>query len=103
MTEDQKKNLESQFWGIANLLRGKISADDGVFRLDYILGIIFFKYQSKKQQKIADCLSSMGPIINKLTTQIEQKPKLKERSTTAERLIQKVTHYVNTLISGIGI
>ncbi len=28
MTEDQKKNLETQLWGIANLLRGKISADE---------------------------------------------------------------------------
>jgi type I restriction enzyme M protein len=44
MTEDQKKNLETQLWGIANLLRGKISADD--YR-DYILGFIFFKYHSE--------------------------------------------------------
>ena len=28
MSEDQKKQLETQLWGIANLLRGKISADD---------------------------------------------------------------------------
>jgi type I restriction enzyme M protein len=28
MSEDQKKQLEAQLWGIANLLRGKISADD---------------------------------------------------------------------------
>ncbi|WP_301201404.1 type I restriction-modification system subunit M N-terminal domain-containing protein [Plebeiibacterium marinum] len=35
MSEDQKKQLEAQLWGIANLLRGKISADD--YR-DYILG-----------------------------------------------------------------
>jgi len=53
MTEDQKKNLETQLWGIANLLRGKISADDALFRLDYILGFIFFKYLSEEQQKIA--------------------------------------------------
>jgi type I restriction enzyme M protein len=46
MSEDQKKVLESQLWGIANLLRGKISADD--YR-DYILGFIFYKYLSEKQ------------------------------------------------------
>lgn len=46
MSEDQKKLLESQLWGIANLLRGKISADD--YR-DYILGFIFYKYLSEKQ------------------------------------------------------
>ncbi len=46
MSEDQKKQLEAQLWGIANLLRGKISADD--YR-DYILGFIFYKYLSEKQ------------------------------------------------------
>ena len=46
MSEDQKKQLESQLWGIANLLRGKINADD--YR-DYILGFIFYKYLSEKQ------------------------------------------------------
>ena len=51
MTEDQKKNLETQLWGIANLLRGKISADD--YR-DYILGFIFFKYLSEKQHIYAN-------------------------------------------------
>ena len=72
MTEDQKKNLETQLWGIANLLRGKISADDALFRLDYILGSILFKYLSEKQHKIADYLSSTDQSINKLKKQIEQ-------------------------------
>jgi len=51
MTEGQKKSLESQLWGIANLLRGKISADD--YR-DYILGFIFYKYLSEKQYLYAN-------------------------------------------------
>ena len=51
MSEDQKKILESQLWGIANLLRGKISADD--YR-DYILGFIFYKYLSEKQYLYAN-------------------------------------------------
>ncbi len=46
MSEDQKKQLEARLWGIANLLRGKVSADD--YR-DYILGFIFYKYLSEKQ------------------------------------------------------
>ncbi|HDR50569.1 MAG TPA: hypothetical protein ENN90_02960 [Mariniphaga anaerophila] len=46
MSEDQKKLLEAQLWGIANLLRGKVSADD--YR-DYILGFIFYKYLSERQ------------------------------------------------------
>jgi type I restriction enzyme M protein len=53
MSEDQKKILETQLWGIANLLRGKISADD--YR-DYILGFIFYKYLSEKQYLYANSL-----------------------------------------------
>lgn len=45
MSEEQKKALETQLWNIANLLRGKMDADD--FR-DYILGFIFYKYLSEK-------------------------------------------------------
>jgi len=53
MSEDQKQLLEKQLWGIANLLRGKISADD--YR-DYILGFIFYKYLSEKQHLYANQL-----------------------------------------------
>ncbi len=53
MSEEQKKILEAQLWGIANLLRGKISADD--YR-DYILGFIFYKYLSEKQYLYANSL-----------------------------------------------
>ncbi len=45
MSEDQKKQLQKQLWAIANLLRGKMDADD--YR-NYILGFIFFKYLSEK-------------------------------------------------------
>ena len=45
MSEDQKKQLETQLWNIANELRGKMNADE--FR-DYILGFIFYKYLSEK-------------------------------------------------------
>jgi type I restriction enzyme M protein len=45
MSEQQKKLLEKQLWAIANLLRGKMDADD--YR-NYILGFIFFKYLSEK-------------------------------------------------------
>ena len=59
MSEDQKQLLEKQLWGIANLLRGKISADD--YR-DYILGFIFYKYLSEKQYLYANELL-MGEAI----------------------------------------
>lgn len=53
MSEEQKRQLESKLWGIANLLRGKISADD--YR-DYILGFIFYKYLSERQNLYANGL-----------------------------------------------
>jgi type I restriction enzyme M protein len=51
MSEQQKKLLEKQLWAIANLLRGKMDADD--YR-NYILGFIFFKYLSEKLHIYAD-------------------------------------------------
>jgi len=46
MSDEQKQILENSLWAIANLLRGKMNPDD--YR-DYILGFIFFKYLSEKQ------------------------------------------------------
>lgn len=51
MSEDQKKQLQTQLWNIANELRGKMGADE--FR-DYILGFIFYKYLSEKMELHAD-------------------------------------------------
>jgi len=53
MSDEQKKQLETQLWNIANTLRGKMDADQ--FR-DYILGFIFFKYLSEKIHIYADGL-----------------------------------------------
>jgi type I restriction enzyme M protein len=51
MSDEQKKLLEAQLWAIANILRGKISANQ--FQ-DYILGFIFYKYLSEKLEKKAN-------------------------------------------------
>jgi len=51
MSDDQKKQLQTQLWNIANELRGKMNADE--FR-DYILGFIFYKYLSEKIELYAD-------------------------------------------------
>ena len=48
MSEDQKKQLETQLWNIANTLRGKMNADE--FR-DYILDFIFYKYLSERMKR----------------------------------------------------
>jgi len=51
MSEEQRRQLDTQLWGIANLLRGKVDPDD--YR-DYILGFIFYKYLSEKQHLYAN-------------------------------------------------
>ncbi|MDF7799056.1 N-6 DNA methylase [Pontiellaceae bacterium B1224] len=51
MSEENKKNLQSRLWDIANTLRGKMGADE--FR-DYILGFIFYKYLSERMHQFAD-------------------------------------------------
>lgn len=50
MSEEQRKQLQTQLWNIANTLRGKMGADE--FR-DYILGFIFYKYLSEKVERFA--------------------------------------------------
>ena len=45
MTDEQKKILERQLWGVANALRGKMNADE---YKNYILGFIFYKYLSER-------------------------------------------------------
>ncbi|MCR4329583.1 MAG: type I restriction-modification system subunit M [Candidatus Roizmanbacteria bacterium] len=45
MSDDQKRILEKQLWAVANVLRGKMNADE---YKNYILGFIFYKYLSEK-------------------------------------------------------
>ncbi len=51
MSEEQKKQLQTQLWNIADTLRGRMDADE--FR-DYILGFIFYKYLSEKMYLYAN-------------------------------------------------
>jgi type I restriction enzyme M protein len=73
MSEDQKKVLERQLWAIADILRGKMNANQ--FQ-DYILGFIFYKYLSEKILKeINDVLQPDGITyfdIKEKTTQGEE-------------------------------
>lgn len=48
MSEEQKRILERQLWGVANVLRGKMNADE---YKNYILGFIFYKYLSEKLER----------------------------------------------------
>ena len=47
MSDEQKRILERELWNIADLLRGKMNADE---YKNYILGFIFYKYLSEKQE-----------------------------------------------------
>lgn len=51
MSEEQKRLLEKQLWGVANELRGKMNADE---YKNYILGFIFYKYLSEKLERYAN-------------------------------------------------
>ena len=53
MTAEQKKKLEGKLWNIADILRGKMNADE---YKNYILGFIFYKYLSEKQESFANNL-----------------------------------------------
>ena len=59
MSENQRKQLQTQLWNIANTLRGKMNADE--FR-DYILGFIFYKYLSEKMLSFANEILSEDDI-----------------------------------------
>jgi type I restriction enzyme M protein len=59
MSDEQKKQLQTQLWNIANELRGKMDADE--FR-DYILGFIFYKYLSEKMNIYANKLLAQDHI-----------------------------------------
>lgn len=48
MSEEQKRILERQLWGVANVLRGRMNADE---YKNYILGFIFYKYLSEKLER----------------------------------------------------
>lgn len=51
MSDEQKKVLERQLWGVANVLRGRMNADE---YKNYILGFIFYKYLSEKLELYAN-------------------------------------------------
>ncbi len=71
MGEEQKKKLEQQLWNIANALRGKMNADE---YKNYILGFIFYKYLSEKQEVYANKLLEAD---NKIYLDLNQEEKYK--------------------------
>jgi hypothetical protein len=57
MTEDQIRTLHQKLWDVADILRGRMDADE--YR-DYILGFIFYRYLSEIMESYADGLLRDG-------------------------------------------
>ncbi|WP_154223567.1 type I restriction endonuclease subunit R [Marinicella rhabdoformis] len=58
---------------------------------------------NKLESVIGDFLyTKREPMRDDVIAMMQTRPKLSERKSTAERLIQKVTNYVDTFINGIG-
>ncbi len=51
MNIEQKRNLEAKLWECANALRGTMTSDE---YKNYLLGFIFYKYLSEKQEAFAN-------------------------------------------------
>ncbi len=79
MSEDNKRLLEKQLWAVADLLRGKMNADE---YKNYILGFIFYKYLSEKLARY---------INEKLLTREKYKfDEIKENTDEGKKIIKAV-------------
>lgn len=70
MSDQQKQELERELWNIADILRGKMDADE--FR-DYILGFIFYKYLSERMETFAEKLLETEKEIKEYQALSEEK------------------------------
>lgn len=71
MTEEEKRILEKQLWNVANVLRGKMNADE---YKNYILGFIFYKYLSERLEKYVneDLLASEDFTFTEIKEETEE-------------------------------
>lgn len=83
MPDEIKKILEKQLWSIADILRGKMSADQ--YR-DYILGFIFYKYLSEK-------LSLRANNYLKQWGRTEHYPDIDESSEDGKKILPIIEQY----------
>jgi type I restriction enzyme M protein len=89
MSEEQKKQLETQLWNIADTLRGKMNADE--FR-DYILGFIFYKYLSEKMLDYANEMLEEDGLTYFQIVGMEEEQEFLE--TIKEESIQKLGYFL---------
>ena len=57
LTEEQLRTLQARLWAIADILRGRMDADE--YR-DYMLGFIFYKHLSEKMTDYGNRISAAG-------------------------------------------
>ncbi len=88
MTSDQKRQLEKQLWNIADILRGKMNADE---YKNYILGFIFYKYLSEKQQAYADQLLRKD---HKKYTEVNEKKDVKLLTIIRNRSLESLGYFL---------
>lgn len=68
--ENNSKQLESVLWGCANILRGKMDANE---YKDYILGLLFYKYLSDKLlNKVAELLGEVDLSLTEMQKRYEE-------------------------------
>lgn len=80
-----KQQLASKIWASANKMRSKIEAND---YKDYILGFIFYKFLSDKEESL----------LKKSEWTVEDFPELKEEDTETLpniKKMQKTIRYAN--------
>jgi type I restriction enzyme M protein len=87
MSEEQKRLLEQRLWGVANVLRGKMNADE---YKNYILGFIFYKYLSEKlEQYVNEKL-----LINDKINFVDVKENTKEGKEYLEQIESACVDYL---------
>lgn len=79
MSEEQKKILEKQLWSVANVLRGKMNADE---YKNYILGFIFYKYLSERLETYVN-----GKVLSGEKLKFHE---INEKSVEGKQMIEEV-------------
>ncbi len=81
MSEEQKRLLEKQLWSVANVLRGKMNADE---YKNYILGFIFYKYLSEKLERYVN-----EKLLAREGFKFEE---IKEKTEEGKAIIKEIKH-----------
>ena len=79
-----KQQLSSKIWAMANVLRGKVDAND---YKDYLLGLIFYKYLSENEEKFL--------ISNQLSESEFESFLIEEDENSVDYLQQNIGYFIS--------